>query len=62
MYFDEHLRDKEHPKGRWIYSRQQKADVLKKLGLREKRESKIKFYKDPERRRKYCTDMWGGKG
>lgn len=52
-YFDEHLADAKHPDGRWIHSRRQKAEVLKEMGLREKRESAIPYIKDEGARRRY---------
>ena len=58
-YFDEHLCDKEHPKGQWISSRHQKAAVLNKLGLREKSESKIPYIKDINKRREYFRSHFG---
>lgn len=58
-YFDEHLANAQHPDGQWIYSRKQKAEVLKSMGLREKRESTIPFIKDVEARRKYFRSKFG---
>lgn len=58
-YFDEHLCDKEHPKGRWISSRAEKADVLDRLGIREKRESTIPYIKDVKQRQKYFREKFG---
>lgn len=34
-YFDEHLADEKHKAGRQIWSRNQKARIMKELGLRE---------------------------
>lgn len=61
-YFDENLRDNEHRKGTLITSRFQKAEVLKRLGLREYRESTVKYYSDPNKRRNYCRDNFGANG
>ena len=58
-YFDEHLADKQHPQGQWIYSRGHKASVLKQLGLREKRESTVKYIEDVKSRQKYFRDTFG---
>ena len=52
-YFDPNLCDKEHKHGQWISSRGHKAEILKKLGLREKRESNIPYIKDLDKRRKW---------
>ena len=60
-YFDENLCTKERPQGTWIHSRGQKAQMLKALGLREKRESNIKYYADPEKRKKYFREQGWGK-
>ena len=51
-YYDEHLKTE-------ITSRAQKADVMKRLNVREKSESTIPYIKDPEKRRKYCLDKFG---
>jgi len=58
-YWDEHLCDKENPHGQWIHSRIQKAAVLNKLQLREKRESKIPYIKDINKRREYFRSHFG---
>ena len=58
-YFDEHLRDAEHPKGQYITDRNQKSRILKKLGYREMRESKFKYIIDPKQRQKYFRDQIG---
>lgn len=57
-YFDEHLCDKEHKNGQWIYSRGQKAEILNKMGLREKRESNIPFIKDTNARTKWFKERF----
>ena len=59
-YFDEHLADSKHPDGQWITSRYQKAAILRSLNLREKRESTIKYIKDPVERQRYFKDSFGG--
>lgn len=58
-YFDEHLCDKAHPNGQWIHSRGQKAEILKQLGLREKRESNIPYISDARERQKYFRNKFG---
>lgn len=58
-YWDEHLCDKENPKGQWVSSRRQKADILNKLQLREKSESKIPYIKDINKRREYFRSHFG---
>lgn len=59
-YFDEHLANKVHPNGQWVNSRRDKANKLKELGLREKRESTIKYIKDVKARQRYFRDQFGG--
>ena len=58
-YFDEHLADLKDPQGQMVYSRKDKSEKLKALGLREKRESKIKYYSDPKQRQTYFIDNFG---
>jgi len=68
-YFDENLADKTHRKGQFIRDRHHKAAVMRDLGLaeagslRNPETGKVTpYFKNPEKRRKYCIDNFGGNG
>lgn len=68
-YFDENLADKQHPKGQYIHSRRQKAEIIRKLGLREAGSDinpdtgkQLPYIPNPQKRRKFLIDNFGNEG
>ena len=66
-YFDENLADREHPKGQFVHGKRHKAMLLKKLNRAEWGDAKnpvtgkvTPYIKDPEKRRRYCIENFGG--
>lgn len=66
-YFDEHLADKDHKHGRWVYSKRQKAQIMKEQGLREAGSDvnpvlgrPQPHISDVDKRRKFYKDNFGG--
>ena len=65
-YFDENLADKDHRKGQMVNSKAHKAALLKKLNLVEAGDIKnpltgkvTPYFKDPEKRRRWCAENFG---
>ena len=68
-YFDENLADAQHRKGQYVHSKRHKAALLKRLnrveagGQRNPVTGHVTPYiKDPDRRRRYMMDNFGGNG